>query len=141
MRIGRWIIAALVLVYALQNLLLAVYLTSLKFGWTHIGADTIRFAPLVHATSVVQIAAWWVALSLMGVATWRLVRNKPALIVFSVAIVLSVATWLSLKLAQGYTRAFDAGEQRFDYVLLALLVVLGASIWIIERNETRQTGV
>jgi hypothetical protein len=140
MRIGRWIVAALILMYALQNLLLAVYLTSLKFGWTHVGVGTLRFAQLANATSVLQIAVWWVALSLLSVAAWRLMRNKPATIVFLIAFTLNIATWVSLKLVAGYNRAFDPSEQRFDYVLVAALVILGILIWIIERGETQAIG-
>ncbi len=135
MRARRWVVGVFVALYALQSLFPLVYTTSVKFGWARLTDEMQRFAPLTDATSVVQIVVWWVGLVLLFLAAWRLVRGRPALLVFAVASVLEIGNWLSFKLGTVYNRTFDADEQKFDYVLVAILIILGGAIWLIERND------
>jgi hypothetical protein len=137
MRAWRWITVVLVMLYAIQSTFPAVYTTSMKFGWTHASANMQRFVALTNATSILQIAIWWVAIVLLVMTAWRLVRQEPALGTYIAAFILNAGNWLSLKLGSVYNQTFDAGEQKFDYVLLGIMAIIGLAIWFIERGETR----
>jgi len=134
MRAWRWVLALALIVYAAQNAFFAIYSTSMKFGWVHATADMRRFAPLTNDTSVVQLAVGWVAIVLFVVTALRLIRYRTAFGIYAVAFILSVGNWLSLKLGTVYNQTFTAAEQKFDYVLLALMMSFGLAIWLVDRE-------
>jgi hypothetical protein len=136
----RWILAVMLVLYAAQNAFFAIYSTSMKFGWVRATPDMQRFVPLSNATSVLQLAAGWIAIVLFVVTALRFIRRMPALGVYAVAFLLSVGTWLSFKLGTVYNQVFSADEQKFDYVLLAIMALFGFAIWLIERLETRSAA-
>jgi hypothetical protein len=137
MRVRRWVLAVLLLLYAAQNAFFAVYSTSMKFGWTRATSDMQRFVPLSDATSIVQLAVGWVAIVLFVVTALRLVRDRPAFGVYVLAFMLSVANWLSFKLGTVYDHTFTPAEQKFDYVLLAIMAIFGLAIWLTDRSAMR----
>lgn len=137
MSVRRWVLALLLVVCAIQNALLTIYTTSLKFGWTKPAPDTQRLVSLSNTSSVLQLAAGWIAIALFFFAAWRLVRRKSAFGPYVMAFVLSAGNWLSFKLGSVYDRTFTPAEQKFDYVLLAMMVILGVAIWYFERMPTR----
>jgi hypothetical protein len=136
MRTWRWALALSLVLYAAQNAFFAIYSTSMKFGWTRATPDMQRFIPLSNDTSIVQLTAGWAAIVLLVMTALRLVRYRPALGVYAAALILSIGNWLSFKLGSVYAHTFTAAEQKFDYVLLAVMIGFGVAIWLIER-ETR----
>jgi hypothetical protein len=137
MQVRRWVLAGLLALYAAQNAFFAIYSTSLKFGWVRATSEMQRFVPLSDATSVLQLAIGWVAIVLFAVTALRLVRHKPTFGTYALAFGLSVANWVSFKLSSVYSQVFTPAEQKFDYVLLAAMVLFGLAIWLIERSEWR----
>ena len=137
MRAWRWILALLLALYAVQNTLIAIYSTSLKFGWVKATGAMQRLVPLSDATSIAQLAAQWIAIVLFFTAALRLVRRKVAFNCYLAASILLSGNWLSFKLGGVYDRTFGPAEQEFDYVLLGVMAVFGAGIWMIERSKMR----
>jgi len=137
MRVWRWALALLLVLFAAQNAFFAIYSTSMKFGWSRGTRDLQRLVPLSNDTSVIQLAAGWSAIVLFVVAALRLVRYRRAFGVYALAFVLAVGNWLSFKLGTAYNQAFTGTEQKFDYLLLAAMTAFGLAIWLIERHETR----
>ena len=118
MPIARWGLALLLFLYAAQEAFVAVYTTSLKFGWARAKGDLVRLAPLAHDTGVLQLVIGWIGVVLFFMTVWRLLRRQPALAVYAVAAVLSLVSWLIYKLGSVYDRVFTTAEQKFDYVLI-----------------------
>ncbi len=135
MRVWRWGLALLVALYGAQNTLIAVYETSLKFGWVKATGDMLRLVPLSKDTSILQLAVGWASIVLFIVTAWRLVRRKPAFAIYAGAFVLSVGNWLSFKLGTAYDRAFTPAERKFDYVIIAAMALFGLAIWLLERRQ------
>jgi hypothetical protein len=135
MRTWRWVLAALLVAYSVQNAFFAIYSTSMKFGWVKAAPDMQRYVPLSNDTTILQLAVGWAAIVLLFVTAMRLIRRLPALGIYAGAFVLSVGNWLSFKLGTVYNQTFTPGEQKFDYVLLAVMAFFGLAIWLMERNQ------
>jgi hypothetical protein len=135
MRIWRWCLALLLVLYGAQNGFFAAYITSLKFGWLKAAGEMRRLVPLSNDTTILQAAVGWIAVVLFFVTAWRLVRYRPAFGVYAIAFALSVANWLSFKLGSVYDQVFTPAEQKFDYVLIAIMATFGLAIWLTERGE------
>ena len=137
MRVWRWIVGTLIALYALQGLLAVVTTTGLKFGWVAGTGATQRLLPLAEATSALQLAAWWAAIVLFFVCAWRVVHRQRTLTLYGVAFVLDIGNWVIAKLGGIYDRIFTTAELKFDYVLLAILLMLGATIWFLESTPNK----
>ena len=137
MRIMRFVIAVLIALYALQNALFAIFGTSVKFGWTKVTEASRRLEPLIQDTSVLQLALGWVSIILFFYAALRLVRDKPALGVYLGAFVTGFTSWLIFKLGAVYDTVFTPSEQRWDYVLFGMIVIVGVIVWLMERRVTK----
>lgn len=120
-----------------KNALVAAYTTSLKFGWVKPKGGLLRLVPLADSSTILQLTIGWIATVLFFVVALRLVRRKPAFVYYTAALVLSSGNWFILKLGTVYDRVFTRSEQNLDYVLLAILVLFGSAIWLIERGRPR----
>jgi len=138
MGVLRWPVGVLIFLYALQALFAATSTTGLKFGWVTSSAEMQRLLPLAQAISVVQLAAWWASIVLFFVSAWNVIRGIRTLPLYALAFVLDVGNWLLLKLGGVYDRTFTARELKFDYLLLVLLMMLGATIWYVEGAAPRK---
>lgn len=133
MAVRRWVLAILLALYAAGDALNAAYITSLKFGWTRPKGAMARMAPIADSASVLQLALGWAAIVIFFAVALRLVQRKQSLDLYAIGFFLSLASWLMFRLGDAYDRVFGRFDRHFDYVLIAVMLMFGLAIWLIER--------
>jgi hypothetical protein len=135
MKILRWVLALVVAGYGVMNLFPIAFTTAYKLKLGPTPADSVRLEPLMEATSWLQIAIWVLTVVLLLVAAWRLVRNEKAFLPYVAGVLLSFGNWAYMKMGPVYDSVWTREELQFDYVLLAVELIVAALIWWIERRK------
>lgn len=135
MRILRWALAALIVLYSVFNIIPIVSTLGYKMKWWATHADIVRIEPLMAATPWWQLALWVVIVGLMWLAAWRLFKGRRALLPYAAFVVLSFAMWLYMKMGPIYDSVWTKTELQADYIILAVEVVVGVLIWWMENRH------
>jgi hypothetical protein len=125
----------------LYGLVLAVPLLRnavFKLGLMHdLGGRRARMVAVWRETEWWQLALWLAAVGLFLTAALRLIRGRSALAIFAVAFAADAGLWWMLRSSASYSQAFTVIEQRSDYYTLAIMLLVGGLIWVIERAAAR----
>ena len=138
-RLWRWLIALLLIGYALISLGIPVRALLFKLQGTAEGL-TGPMLDLIASMSWLQIIAWLAALLLYLAAAVFLLRSRRQALPLSIAgALLDIGQWASLKYGgDAYEVAFSSGQQVFDYSLFGFLAIIIGSIWFLRsRSELR----
>jgi hypothetical protein len=137
-RIGLGLIVA---AYGVVLLFPALNTTAYKLGLMHrIKPAAVRMVPLWQATQIWQLVVWAIAAILMLSAAVQLFRARPAFRVFIAGFVVTAGLWWVYREMPQYARAFTDMEQRSDYYTLAVMLLVGAGVWAVERFATPAHG-
>jgi hypothetical protein len=133
MRYLRWATAAVLALYSLWSFLPLGGTAAYKAGLYELPAAQAKYQPLMESTPWLQLALWAAAIGLYLYAAWRLVRGRPAFRVYAAAFVLDVINYAWVR-ATGVYDDVMAGSITTDYVILVVMLVIGAYLWWSERR-------
>ena len=129
MKVLRWVLGALVLVYGGMCVLMAGLNGAHKLGKLgEVPADLQRMVPLWDATPMWQLAIFGAGGLLALMAAWRLFTGGKALGVFALAVVAEVAAWWFMHKLPAYGTVFTKAELQYDYYTWGALAVVGVLI-------------
>jgi hypothetical protein len=135
MRILKWVVAVVLVLYALWSAMPALFTTLFKLGSGHPMAGQEKYVPLMQATSPIQLVIWWAGILLFLWTAWRVARGERAFRFYATGFVLDIGGWLLMKLGPVYNQVFQPSEQMLDYVLILVLLLAGMAIWSLDRRE------
>jgi hypothetical protein len=136
-----WVRVVLALIVAAQGLSSFFPLTgyvAYKLGIIHptSGLPAVM-VPLWAATPWWQLVVWAACVVALELAAWRLIRRRPALVIYLPAIFANAGLqWLGER-TPAYHRLFSAAAARFDFDRWAVLLLIGALIWWVEQQPVR----
>ena len=138
MMILRVLLAMAVLLQALSSFFPLLGNALYKFGRVEIATGpAARMAPLWAATPWWQLAVWALGILLLLAAAWRLVRRRPALVLYVAAMAISMGlNWL-MQNGAVYREVFRDAPAGFGFARLAILVLGGALIWWVEQQPDK----
>lgn len=96
--------------------------------------EAARMVPLWEATAWWELAAWAALVALFLVIGFRLVRGRPALGLYVLAILADGALWWVMHAKEAYQQAFTPAELQADYATLFAMLLAGVLIWLAERR-------
>ncbi|HEV2532705.1 hypothetical protein [Phenylobacterium sp.] len=134
MKILRLALGVVVGAYGLFCLFPIVTNVAYKAGaMPHPDGDGARMAPLWAATPWWQLGVWAAIVGLFLAIAWRLIRGRPALGLYLVALVSDTALWWIMHSGAAYQQVFTPAEVQLDYDTVLGMAVVGAAIWWVER--------
>jgi hypothetical protein len=137
MRALRVILAILTAGWGLINLLPLIGTIGLKLGWFPVPPDwPANLRLLADQIPWWGLAVWTVMVAMYLLVARALLRERPAFGLFVVAFVTELVRWLPMYRLPAYAQTWNASEMRFRYVAWAVLVVIGAFIWWVERTRS-----
>jgi hypothetical protein len=130
-RIGLGLIVA---AYGALLLIPVLNTTAYQMGLIHrIRPAAARLVPLWAATPAWQICVWVLAVILMLAAGVQLIRGRPAFRLFVAGFVVTAGLWSAYRGLPQYRQAITPQEMRTDYYVLAVMLLVGAGVWLVER--------
>jgi hypothetical protein len=96
-----------------------------------------QMVPLWAAAPSWQLAVWAICVAALGLAAWRLVRRRPALLIYFGAILVNAGLQWLMQRSPAYHRLFGAATARFEFDRWAILLLIGALIWWVEQQPAR----
>ena len=138
MMILRVLIAIAVVIQALSSFFPLLGNALYKSGQVQIASGpAARMAPLWAATPWWQLAVWLLGILLLLAVAWRMIRRRPALVLYVAAITISMGlNWL-MQNGAVYREVFRDAPAGFDFARLAVLVLGGALIWWVEQQPAK----
>ena len=138
MMILRIVLALLVALQALSSGFPLLGYVAYKLRLIHPGAGPAALMiPLWEATPWWQLAVWALCVAALILAAWRLIRRRPALLIYAGAILANTGLQWLMQLTPAYHRLFTAATTRFDVDRWVVLLLLGALIWWVEQRSAR----
>jgi hypothetical protein len=135
MRVGLGLVVA---GYGLLLLIPMLNATAYQLGVMHrIKPAAARMVPLWAATPPWQLCVWALSVVLMLAAGVQLMRGRRAFRIFVTGFVVTAALWWVYRELPQYRQAFTAQETRSDYYILAVMLLVGAGVWLVERPPSR----
>ena len=139
MRIIRWILGIILILYGLFDLAIGCWMIAVKAGAVAAGPSQAKMGPLIAAMHWWDYGLWVAVAALLLLSGWRLIRRAPALLLYVAAVVVSAIQWWPMAHQDAYRQAFTPAERQLDYVTFAVMAVIGLAIWWIERRGTAVT--
>lgn len=136
MKYLRWFLAVVILGWAAMNLIPIYTTVSYKLlRPANPTGDELRMVPLMEATSWLQLAVWIVAVLLLLLAAWRVFKGGKAFAPYIAATLISLANWGYMKMGPVYDSVFTEQELQFDYVILAVELIIAVLLWWLEHRK------
>lgn len=136
MKLVRWVLGALILVYGLVCGLIGGVGVLHKLGQLKTLPPHIpHMTPMLDATPWWLLAVWGVVVILLLVTATRLFNGGKALAPFVLAIVGEGVLWWFMHKMPTYAGAMPTGGEMHHYYLLGALLVTAVVIWLTERNR------
>ena len=90
--------------------------------------------PLFQATPWWQVAASALVTAFLLATAWRLIRGRPALLWYAVALAAEFCVWWATQQLPAYQQAFSPSELQVDYYILMGMLAAAVAIWWTERR-------
>lgn len=138
MRVLRWVLGLLIMVFGVINLVPLFTTYGYKAGWVRLPPEWRRIAPLAQALDWWQALVWLAVVALYIFAGWRLLRGRPAFVALAAALLVELVRWLPMQGLAMYHRIFTPAELDERYAAFALLVLALGLVWWIDRRRSTQ---
>jgi hypothetical protein len=96
-----------------------------------------RMVPLWAATPWWQLAVWLAAIVLLLAAAWRLIRRRPALLLYMASLATTFGLRRIMERGAAFQEVFGDAPRGFDFSRLAILVLGGALLWWVEQQPAK----
>ena len=137
MRAMRVLLAIITAGWGLSNLFPLIGTIGIKLDWFPLPPDLpANFRVLAAQIPWWGLAVWVVMVVLYLVVARALLRDRPAFGLFVAALATELVRWVPMSLLPAYSQTWSAGELRFRYIAWAVLVLIGAIIWWVERRRS-----
>lgn len=135
MKILRWVLGAVVGLWALYGAFPLVLNVAHKLGKLPASPEGQKYLALMDATQWWQLGLWALMTLLLLVAAWRLFTGGKALMVFVLGALVNVVMWWFFHDMAAYKATFSAQELMFDYYIFCGEAVMAVLIWLTERRK------
>ena len=137
MKILRWFLGAVLALYALLSAVTVVGLAvAYKLGLIAAdGPELKKIEPYMAGVSAFELTLASLTVVLLALAAWRLFTGGRALLVFLAAFAVDIGSWFLMSRNPAYQAAFTVEERSGDYVILAVMALIGLAIWWTERKR------
>jgi hypothetical protein len=136
MKVLRWVLGALVLVYGVLSALVAGMAAVHKIGkLATVPAELQKMVPLWDAMPWWQIALCGVVALLLLVAAWRLFTGGKAFGPFLLAAIGEAGLWWVMHKMPAYPAAMPCPDPNFALYGLGGLAVVALAVWVTERGK------
>ena len=141
MKLVRILLGLMVSAYGVGLLVAVLNISAFKLGLMHqVKPHALRLVPLWEATPVWALVVWALGVTLMLGAGVQLFRGRPAFRLFVAAFVTIAGLWWAYRGLPQFQQVFSEMEQRSDYYILSVMLLIGAGVWLVDHPLPRRSS-